>query len=566
MSLSPEAKSRVEHWLHGPYDQETKEAILSLNAHDLNEAFGTSLAFGTGGMRGLMGVGTARMNKYTIQMATQGLARYLLAHPQPDKRRAVFIGYDPRHHSEEFAREVACVLAGNGIGALLCSDIRPTPFVSFGVRAKQCWAGIMITASHNPKEYNGYKVYWSDGGQVVFPHDEGIVAEVAKIKDISEIKRASEKDPLIEKVEGMLDDAYLKAIRTIQMRTFADHKVGQALKITYTPIHGTGIKLLPKAFKDWGFSQVNLVDQQIVPDGNFPTVASPNPEKKETLHMGLAQLEASRSDLMLATDPDADRVAVAVMHKGTPTILNGNQIGALCAEYICSTLEEQNKLPANGAIVTSIVSTDLLAAIAKSYGITCVEVLTGFKYIAEQIHLWETSKAHTFLFGAEESYGYLATDKVRDKDAVSSACLIAEIALYMKTEGRTLIDFLEEIYKKYGYYEEGQATIDFPAEEESMEKMRTLMQKLRLAPPKTVAGYTVEVWEDYSTGIDSLPKSDVILMRLSGGGKLTIRPSGTEPKLKIYAGLRAEYNQPRANCSKALKELLEAAKAWFKPS
>ena len=556
--LSPDIEKRVNEWLNGPIDQATKNEIQTLMRTDpdaLADAFYSSLSFGTGGMRGIMGVGTNRMNLYTIQMATQGLANYLLKQPPLRDRHYVFISYDSRHHSQEFAMEAARVLAGNGIGVYLTFELRPTPYVSFGVRQKECSAGIMITASHNPKEYNGYKVYWSDGGQVVPPHDTGIVAEVQKITDFSQIKLSLEKSTLIEILDPEFDFEYLDEVHKLQLDPKEDKMVGDQLKITYTSLHGTGIKLVPRALRMWGFPNVNLVDHQIVPDGDFPTVKNPNPENAEALSMGVKQLQDTLSDILIATDPDADRMAVVVLHKDKPYSLNGNQIACLCLEYICHTLKTQGRLPANGAAVTTIVSTDLLGVIAKDYGIACFEVLTGFKYIGELIHKWEQDKSHKFLFGAEESYGFLTGTHSRDKDAVVASCLIAEIALLMKVEGRTLVDYLEEIYKKHGLYVERQRVKEFPPGHEGMEKIQQTMEKLRKEHPQEINGQKVEVFEDYKKGLHGLPPSNVLLFRLSDKSKVVVRPSGTEPKLKIYAGVR--------DTEEKIQKLLDAVEKLF---
>lgn len=554
--MKNEIDTRVQEWLHEPYDTSTRkevEALLKKGAEAVRDAFYTSLSFGTGGMRGIMGAGTNRMNKYTVQRATQGLANYLRAQ-FPKESIRVFIGYDSRHHSEEFAQNAARVLAANGITALLCTEIRPTPFVSFGVRRGKCQAGIMITASHNPKEYNGYKVYWSDGAQVVPPHDTGIVKEVEKIRSQNEVHLSPEHHPLIEHVSPAYDLDYLKEIRKLQIDPREDHKVGDALKITYTSLHGTGIKMMPRALKEWGFHNINLVEIQCVPDGNFSTVKSPNPEEKAALALGLAQLEKTRSDILLVTDPDADRLAVACLHKGKAVQLNGNQVASICAEYLCSTLAAQKKLPSNSALVTTIVSTDLIRAIAQQHKITCFEVLTGFKYIGQLIHKWEENNhSYHFLFGAEESYGYLYGTYSRDKDAMISGCLVAEIALLMKAEGRTLVDYLEEIYKKYDYYLEGQKTMAFAPGEAGIQEMKQRMNAMRKSPPQMIAGQKVATLIDYEKDGTGLPKSDVLQFRLADQSKLTVRPSGTEPKLKIYAGVRGKSME---ECTKKLQAIL----------
>lgn len=552
---------RIESWLNGPIDAQTRNEILDLqksHKQQLRDAFSTSLSFGTGGMRELMGVGTARMNRYTIQMATQGLANYIKK--STEFPATVFISYDSRLHSKEFAWEAARVLAANGVTALITSDIRTTPFVSFGVRFLKCTAGIMITASHNPKEYNGYKVYWSDGGQVVSPHDKGIVEEVNKIEDPFSVKIAPEKNPLIQIVNPELDFEYWDAILKLQLTPEADRHSGDQLKIIYTSLHGAGIKLVPQALRRYGFTQINPVDLQIVPDGTFPTVKSPNPENREALSMGIKQMEDTLSDILIATDPDADRMAVAVFHKNKSIQLNGNQIAALLLEFICRTKKPTKK----SAVITTIVTTDLLARICAHYKIPCFEVLTGFKYIGEMIHKWEKNNwPHEFLFGAEESNGYLYGTHSRDKDATIASCLLAEAALELKKEGRTLIDMLHEIYKQYGLFLEGQKSIQFPVGEEGMRQMHQKMEHLRAHPPREILHIPVETIEDYKTGIHHLPLSDVLLYRLADKSKLVIRPSGTEPKLKIYGGVQefAFSSLPEAEkqCHQRLERLLNAA-------
>lgn len=548
--LNPDSERRIHEWLTSPIDPETKDTIHDLmrdHPKTLHESFSSVLSFGTGGMRGIMGVGTNRINRYTIQIATQGLARYLLKHPQRKKEMHVFIGYDSRHHSQEFAFEAARVLAGNGIGVYLCFEMRPTPFVSFGVRQKQCAAGIMITASHNPKEYNGYKVYWDNGAQVVAPHDVGIMEEVSRIAHLSEIKLAQSNSPLIERVDPELDFEYLEAIQKTQINAKKDHQVGDQLKITFTPLHGTGNLLLTRALKSWGFPHIELVDRQAVPDGDFPTVASPNPENKEALSMGIDQMKNTASDLLLATDPDADRIAVCVMHEEKPFCFNGNQIAALCLEYLCEQLTLQKKLTPHSAVISTIVTTDLLKVIADRYQLPYFGVLTGFKYIGEMIDKWQKERSpYQFLFGAEESYGYLRGTHSLDKDAIVSGCLIAEIALWMKIEGRTLVDFLKQIYKKYGFFWEKQKTIDFAPGLEGIAQIDKKMEALRASPPTRIADREVELIEDYQTQERlhlksnekshlQLPVSNVLLLRLDDQSKLVVRPSGTEPKLKLYA-------------------------------
>lgn len=530
-------RKRVNEWLTGPYDEETKSAIKRADEAELIDAFYSDLAFGTAGLRGLMGFGTTRMNEYTVKMASQGLANYI--NKQKGTKR-VFIGYDSRLFSREFAEFTAQVLAGNGIDALLLNEIRPVPFISFGTRYHKCTAGVMITASHNPKEYNGYKVYWSDGAQIVPPHDKGIIDEVRKVLGIEDVKVASFHSPHIQPIDEEMDEAYLKAIRPLQHYPEINKKEGMKLKIVYTSLHGTGIMLAPKALKDWGFESISYVEKQIEPDGNFPTVKFPNPEYKDSLALGIEQLKQTDSDILLANDPDADRIGVVVKHQNAYIPLTGNESAAILAEFICSTLKAQNKLPKNGALVTTIVTTALIKEIAKHYGLACVEVLTGFKYIGEQIHLWETSHEHQFIFGAEESYGCLAGTVARDKDAILATCLNAEAALHAKLHGHTLLDYLSNIYKKYGMHREKQHAVSFPPGEAGMAKMTDVMKEMRAHPPKKILNSPVILVEDYKMGIKNLPQSDVLLYRSEDGSQIIIRPSGTEPKIRLYVSTHAK--------------------------
>ena len=518
--MTPE--ERLEYWLNGPFDAQTKEQVRALSAQERLDAFCSNLSFGTGGLRALMGVGTNRMNIYTVRLATQGLANYLLKKGQA---HSVLIGFDSRHHSQEFAQEAARVLSGNGVRVFLLDALRPTPYISFACREKKASAAIMITASHNPKEYNGYKVYWSDGGQVVFPHDEGIVKQIEALENSDAVKLGSTTNPLIERVSThKLDATYLQAIRPLRIvNTRAPD-----LHIVYTSLHGTGITLVPEVLRDWGFSSIELVTEQVTLDGDFPTVPFPNPESPAALKLCSEQLEKSGADIALATDPDADRVGVVVRHQGKAALLSGNDIAALCAEF----LARRNALP-RAAIVTTIVTTELLKKIAHAHHITLVEVLTGFKYIGEKIAQWEQEPhAPQFLFGAEESYGYLWGTHARDKDALIASCLIASIALEAKLQGLTLIDALHALYRTYGVHREAQLSLEFPPGHAGMEQMHSLMQKLRSEKMHNAVSF-----EDYKTGLHQLPASDVLLFRLADSTRLVIRPSGTEPKLKIYASL-----------------------------
>lgn len=549
--FDPELQNRISSWLNGPYDEQSKQEIRALmksNPEELEDAFYTDLAFGTAGLRGLMGPGTNRMNIYTIRKATQGLANYILKQPAYKGGHRVFISYDSRHNSLEYAKEAAQVLAANEIHVYLTKEIRPTPFVSFGCRTMKCIAAIMITASHNPAVYNGYKVYWSDGGQVVPPHDTGIMREVHQISSIEQIKTGPFETDLIERVGEELDQQYIKEIHALQLHPKHNRESGQNLKISYTSLHGTGVTLAPKALCDWGFKNLHFVEEQIVPNGDFPTVKFPNPEYPEALKLGIDHMRKTGADILLANDPDADRLGVVVQHEGHPVILTGNEIASLCVDYICRTRKAKEALTKKDAFITTIVSSDLIPKIAKSYHLHCFEVLTGFKYIAEKIHQWEqTSEGFHYLFGAEESYGFLLGTIVRDKDAIIASCLLAEIALDAKLHGRTLIDQLHALYREHGIYRERQHSIGFEGKE-GMESMKAIMKNLRAHPPKTFAGKKVVVLEDYDLAVGysfperkefklHLTKADVLLFRMEDGSKIVVRPSGTEPKIKIYAGV-----------------------------
>jgi len=550
-ALDPKIQRRVQEWLDGPYDEQSKKYIRSLlkdNIQELIDSFYTDLSFGTAGLRGIMGVGSNRLNIYTIRKATQGLANYLNKQFSKVSCPPVFIGFDSRHNSQEFAQEAARVLAGNQIPVLLLKELRPTPFVSFGCRAKHCSAGIMITASHNPKEYNGYKVFWSDGGQVVPPHDEGIIKEVEAIKELTQVKEASIQSPLIKLVDESFDRVYIDSIFRLQFHPEENKRFGKSLKIAYTPLHGTGITLAPEALNSWGFTDVVFVDAQIKPDGDFPTVKFPNPEFKETLELGINKMQEAKADILIANDPDADRTGLVVRHHGQSVILTGNEIASLCVHYIAKTLKERNALPDNGVFVTTIVSSELIKAIAAHYKVACIEVLTGFKYIGEKIHEWETKpQGYHFLFGAEESYGFLLGTFARDKDAIVTSCLLAEIALHSKQEGKTLVDLLHGIYRSYGIFKEKQFSMNFEGKA-GAEKILSLMETLRKNPPQAFGGLNITAIEDYEKrirlDIDTkrnesliLPQSDVLLFRLSDGSKIVVRPSGTEPKIKIYTAV-----------------------------
>jgi len=555
MNMDIETEKKISSWLKEPFDSETRtavEALKKISPKELEDSFCTDLSFGTGGLRGLMGIGTNRLNKYTIRKTSQGLANYLKKQ-FPGQGISVVIGFDNRKMSNEFATEAANAFVQNGIDVFICKELRPTPFVSFACRYCKANAAVMITASHNPKEYNGYKVYWQDGAQVVAPHDRGILNEINLLKDFSVLK--SSHPGTLHVLQEKTDEAYIDAIRPLQNYPKENKAHGKDLKIAYTSLHGTGITLAPQALADWGFSTLLTVTEQVIVDGDFPTVKFPNPEYPETLQMGIDLLLSSQSDLLLATDPDADRLGVAVLHKGNFVILNGNEIASICTAYLCEKRTLKNR-----AVVTSIVSTDLIGSICKAHGVACFEVLTGFKYIGEKIRLWETDspRKFSFLFGAEESYGYLYGTHARDKDAIVSCCLIAEIALGYKKQGKTLVDFLYEIYAKYGVFRETTLSVDFTPGAAGTTAIEAFMKKLRASLPSAFQGLAVTEIQDYLKEKETkLPKSNVLLFKLEKGYKIVIRPSGTEPKLKIYLSLHSEPGTSVEDSIKKTDEALE---------
>lgn len=550
MSVIP---ARATKWLDGPYDEETKAEIRRLWKEDpnaLTDAFFKDLSFGTGGMRGIIGVGTNRMNIYTIRKATQGLANYLkktLRLPY-----AVFVGYDVRNHSREFAEETARVLAGNQIKVYLSSDICPTPLVSFGCRYYHCQAAVMITASHNPPEYNGYKVYWSDGGQIVSPHDQGIIKEINGVG--SEIVVAPLKSPLIHSSNSTLEKAFIDEIKKLQLR---EALAKTDVKIIYSPLHGTGIRLIPQALKSWGYKQVHLVEEQSTPDGNFTHAHSPNPEEPSSLTLGTKQLLKEKADLLIATDPDADRIGV-VSAEGLQ--FTGNQIACLLLQHIC----ESKPLPAKAAFIKTIVTTELFRKIAENYQGQCFDVLTGFKYIGEKITEWEKTHEYTYVFGAEESCGYLYGTFVRDKDSVSSACLIAEATASAKQNKMTLLDSLYALYQKYGVTREKLINLKFKDSQEGMQQIDEMMQRYRKHPPTSINGIQVTKVEDFLPGILTLPSSNVIRLWLEDKSKIVIRPSGTEPKVKIYVEVSSLPSQDVELEIKKCDEKLNNIENFFK--
>lgn len=538
--MDPKVQKQIDAWLSDDYDSETKKIIQDLqktNPQELHNAFQTELSFGTGGLRGLMGVGPNRMNSYTVRRTTQGVANYVQKQ-YPDKAHTAVIGFDSRNHSKEFAYDAASVLAANHIHVLISPNLCPTPFISFACRFYKCSFAIMITASHNPKEYNGYKLYWSDGAQVLSPHLENIVSEIHQIKRLSQITRESIPSPYVQILSPDIEKIYLDAITNLTFRQNMMITEGNHLRIVYTPLHGTGVTLVPQALKALGFSDVHFVREQMKADGNFPSIPSPNPEQLSTLELGIKLLQKSNSDIVIATDPDADRMAVVVQHNGKSIHLSGNEVAALLLYYICISLRDTHNLPNNSAIVFTIVTTELLRAIADHFSIHSFEVLTGFKYIAEKIRKWDETHAYHFLFGAEESCGYLYGNYCRDKDGVAMSCLIAEAALYAKLRNLTLVDLLHEIYERFGIYQDRQLSLWFPEEGNQMQKF---MQKARTSFPQKLCGIPIVSRLDYEKEIAGFPISDVLLLRLQDQTKIVIRPSGTEPKIKIYIMAREPY-------------------------
>lgn len=573
MQFDETTQKNVDTWLKGEYDQKSKDEIKKLlkeNPEKIVDAFYTRLSFGTGGLRGVMGPGTNRMNQYTIASATQGLANYINKEKTKEPH-SVLIGHDSRNNSAFFSEVAAKVFAANNIRVYLYKEMRPVPMVSFGCRHKKCISAIMITASHNPPEYNGYKVYWQDGAQVLPPHDDGIIKEVYNVTDLSQIKTLPDMNSnLIHTIDDTLDRAYLDTVRTLQFYPEENKLKGERLKIIYTALHGSGITMVPKILSDWGFLNMHLVEKQAIPDGNFPTVEKPNPEEEKAMKMGITQLLNEKADILLGTDPDCDRIGVAVLHKCKAALLSGNQIACLCAHHICEALTSKQKMPENAAFVKTIVTSELLKTIAESYGKTCFNVLTGFKYIGQLIRDWksENPPKYQYLFGGEESYGYLLGTHSRDKDAIIMAGLISEVALHAKLNNKTLIDLLYEVYKKYGIFREKLISLVYPDTKETKDKIKSMMETLRKNPPKSFGKNQVKILEDYQSSkkIDlasgkeeplTLPKSNVLLFWLEDESKLVIRPSGTEPKIKIYCGVQDLLEKDIPKGIKALDEKME---------
>ncbi len=549
--MDKEAMARYQLWLNDPsISQKDKDTLKKMDQAELQDAFYKDLEFGTGGMRGIMGLGANRMNFYTVGRATQALANYINKTVKSDK--SVAISYDTRHFSKDFAVESAEILAQNGIKVYLFDDFRPTPVLSFTVRHLKTTAGIMITASHNPPQYNGYKAYWSNGAQVIPPHDEGIIKEYEAIKSFGEIKRMpiedAKKKGLVVMIGKEVDEAYFKKALSYAFRISS-----KDLKIVYTPLHGTGIKIVPVLLQRDGFNFYAQKEQSI-PDGDFPTVNYPNPEFDEAFKLSIADAKKIDADLIVASDPDADRMGVMVKHNGNYVRIDGNQMGALLLDFILKMYSKQG-MPKNPAVIESIVSSKLFAKIAKSFNVEVAEVLTGFKWICNEADDLR-SKGKNVFFAYEESYGYNVGDFIYDKDSGTPIMITCEMATYYKQKGMTLVDAIEEIYKKYGYYLEDQLSPVFEGEA-GVAKIQNIMKKLRENPVKSIGGYKLTNMIDYSKGHDHLPPSDVLKMEF--GDRLTIygRPSGTEPKVKFY------FMVMNMESLESAKKLLEGAKKEF---
>lgn len=570
--MDENVKKNYEYWCTSPiFDDATKSELKSLegNEDEIFDRFYRELEFGTGGLRGVIGAGTNRMNFYTVGKATQGLANFI--NKQGAAAKGVAIAFDSRRMSPEFADTAACVLAANGIKTYIFDSLRPTPELSFALRTLGCTAGIVVTASHNPPEYNGYKVYWEDGAQITAPKDVQIIGEVNAIKDYAEIKKMTTEEAkaagLYEVIGKEIDDKYMEALKKLVLHPEAIKQMASSLKIVYTPLHGTGNVPVRRVLKELGFEQVTVVPEQELPDGNFPTVSYPNPEDKKAFALALDLAKKVDADLVLATDPDADRLGVYA--KDTKTgeykVFTGNMSGMLICEYEMSQKKALGILPDNGALVTTIVSSNMAQAVAKEYGMKFIECLTGFKYIGEQIKFFEQTGSNEYVFGFEESYGCLVGTHARDKDAVVAVMALCEAAAYYKTQGITLWDQMLNIYNKYGYYKEDLFTMTFKGAD-GAKKMQDMMDAYRKNTPKQVGAYKVLRLRDYKNDVitdlatgettpTGLPKSNVLYFELENDAWFCVRPSGTEPKIKFYAGIKGTSLEDSA---KKLDELMEA--------
>ncbi len=571
--MDPEVNRKAHVWLNSNIDDDSKKEIQKLldadDTSELTDAFYKDLEFGTGGLRGIMGIGSNRINKYTIGKATQGLSNYLLT-AFPGEEISVAIAHDSRNNSDFFAQTTAAVFSANGIKVYFFNALRPTPELSFAIRELGCRSGVVLTASHNPKEYNGYKAYWDDGAQVTPPHDENVIAEVNKIENIDSIN--FRKDPsLIVEIGEDIDEKYLQEVKNLSLSPEVIERQ-KDMKIVFSSIHGTGITLVPGALKRFGFENVHIVEEQAVPDGNFPTVVYPNPEEAEAMNLAMQQAEKLDADLIMATDPDADRVGIGAKNNhGDFQLVNGNQAASLLVYYMLKMWSEKGKLDGKQFVVKTIVTTDLILDIAKKFKVEAFETLTGFKYIASIIRELEGKKK--FIVGGEESYGYLSGDFVRDKDAVSSCALLAEMTAWAKDNGMGLFDLLIKLYQEFGMYKESLLSITRKGKS-GADEIQEMMRNMRSNPPKTIHGSLVQKVYDYLSGevkdlvsgnVDKLdfPKSNVLQYTTEDGTKISARPSGTEPKIKFYFSVKApleskgDFDKVMDGLSKKIESIIE---------
>lgn len=568
-------KESYKFWCESDYfDEKTKKELHEIceDEAEIQERFYKELAFGTGGLRGVLGAGTNRMNIYTVRKATQGLANFILMEKGSD--RGVAIAYDSRNMSPEFADEAALCLAANGIKAYVFESLRPTPELSFTVRELGCIGGIVITASHNPPEYNGYKVYWEDGAQITAPKDREIITEINKISHLGQVKtmkkESAVKEGLYITIGKELDDRYIEEVKKLSIHPEIIRKVADQIKIVYSPLHGTGNLPVRRILSELGFTNVYVVPEQELPDGNFSTVAYPNPEDPKAFSLALALARKVDADIVLTTDPDADRLGVYAKDRETGEYISftGNMSGTVIAEYILSQRKEAGTLPLNGALVKTIVTTNMANVMAREYHVHLIEVLTGFKYIGEQIKLFEENGTYEYLFGMEESYGCLVGTHARDKDAVAAVMAICEVAAHCKNRGITLWDYMKVMYRKYGYFKEDMEALTLKGKD-GTEKIQKVMENMRWNPPKELGGMKVLVVRDYETGIRkelssgatskiALPKSNVLYYELENDAWCCARPSGTEPKIKFYMGVKGHDIESAQHHSKNLKHALLA--------